>query len=152
MPGISVFGDDIMIIFWPLAGPDPLKVRHLVVETLIDRYYSEPYTILRERSNYWAIQGVASYFEKSEFRHGRAVFSPLTNEHILRAAAHVAGGKAKDFAEFTALNRDAVSLGRISAAELLELISGEEAVHTAVEMAVVQRESTAAPAGVAVTS
>lgn len=106
MPGISVFGEDLMIVFWPLAGPDQLKVRHLVVETLIDRFYSEPYAKMCERPNYWVIQGMASYFEKSEFRHGRAVFSPDTNEHRVRAAMQVASGKAKDFAEFVTLNRD----------------------------------------------
>lgn len=43
----------------------------------------------------------------------------------------------------TALNRDAVMLGHIAAAEILQLISGESVEHPDVAMAVVQRESTA---------
>ncbi|WP_166847733.1 LacI family DNA-binding transcriptional regulator [Isoptericola sp. BMS4] len=46
----------------------------------------------------------------------------------------------------TALNRDAVSLGRMAAAEMLELLDHQSVEHSPVEVTVVARESTAAPA------
>lgn len=45
----------------------------------------------------------------------------------------------------TALSRDAVSLGRTAAAEILQLIAGEPVEQEQVETRVVQRESTGAP-------
>ena len=45
----------------------------------------------------------------------------------------------------TALNRDAVALGRVAAGQMLELLAHENTAPAAMEMHVVQRESTAAP-------
>ncbi|PJJ71544.1 DNA-binding LacI/PurR family transcriptional regulator [Diaminobutyricimonas aerilata] len=45
----------------------------------------------------------------------------------------------------TALNRDAVTLGKIAAAEMLQLLAHEPVEHPPVHAAIVHRESTAAP-------
>lgn len=45
----------------------------------------------------------------------------------------------------TALNRNAVTLGKIAAAEMLQLLANEPVEHPVVEAGVVHRESTAAP-------
>lgn len=45
----------------------------------------------------------------------------------------------------TALNRNAVTLGKIAAAEMLQLLANEPVEHPLVEASVVHRESTAAP-------